>query len=51
MTDQTLISPADETDWSMVIQPQRGLLDLRLSELWRYRDLRDLSLIDIAHQR
>ena len=29
----------DETDWSMIIEPQRGLLDLRLGELWRYRDL------------
>ena len=28
-----------DDDWSMVIEPQRGLLDLRLGELWRYRDL------------
>jgi lipopolysaccharide transport system permease protein len=26
-------------DWSMVIEPQRSLLDLRLRELWQYRDL------------
>lgn len=26
-------------DWDMVIQPQRRLLDLRLGELWHYRDL------------
>ena len=25
--------------WDMVIQPQRSLLDLRLGELWRYKDL------------
>jgi lipopolysaccharide transport system permease protein len=28
-----------DDDWSLVIEPQRGLLDLRLGELWRYRDL------------
>ena len=30
-----------ETDemWNLTIQPQRGLFDLRLGELWRYRDL------------
>ena len=26
-------------DWSEIIEPQRGLLDLRLGELWQYRDL------------
>lgn len=26
-------------DWSEVIRPQSSLLDLRLDELWRYRDL------------
>ena len=30
---------AQDENWSMVIQPQRSLLDLRLGELWRYRDL------------
>ncbi|MFZ6031517.1 MAG: ABC transporter permease [Chloroflexota bacterium] len=25
--------------WDLIIQPQRSLLDLRLRELWRYRDL------------
>ena len=25
--------------WDLVIQPQRSLLDLRLGELWKYRDL------------
>ncbi|MBV6466992.1 MAG: hypothetical protein PGMFKBFP_02322 [Anaerolineales bacterium] len=29
----------ENEQWDMVIQPQRGLLDLRLGELWRYRDL------------
>ena len=26
-------------DWDLVIEPRRRLLDLRLGELWRYRDL------------
>jgi lipopolysaccharide transport system permease protein len=29
----------DETEWTEVISPKKGLLDLRLEELWRYRDL------------
>lgn len=29
----------DSEDWDMLITPQRGLFDLRLGELWRYRDL------------
>ena len=29
----------EDSYWSMVIEPQRSLLDLRLSELWRYKDL------------
>src|SRR5664279_216609 len=32
-------SPINDDDWTMVIQPQRSLLDLRLRELWHYRDL------------
>ncbi len=28
-----------EESWDMIIQPQRSLLDLRLGELWRYKDL------------
>ena len=32
-------SLADDDKWSMVIEPQRKLLDIRLGELWRYRDL------------
>ena len=30
---------APHEHWDMVIEPQRSLLDLRLGELWRYRDL------------
>ena len=30
---------AEPETWDLVIQPQRNLLDLRLGELWRYRDL------------
>ena len=32
------LSPTEEP-WSLIIEPQRGLLDLRLRELWHYRDL------------
>jgi lipopolysaccharide transport system permease protein len=40
MTTETQnISPTQEEDWDMYIEPQRSLLDLRLSELWCYRDL------------
>ena len=28
-----------DSDWDMIIEPKRNLLDLRLAELWRYRDL------------
>ena len=31
--------PAQDENWDMVIEPQRSLLDLRLGELWRYKDL------------
>ncbi|MDL1911678.1 ABC transporter permease [Chloroflexi bacterium CFX6] len=31
--------PLDEENWSMIIGPQRNWFDLRLGELWRYRDL------------
>ena len=30
---------ADNQSWDLIIQPQRRLFDLRLAELWRYRDL------------
>ncbi len=29
----------DEEEWSMVIKPQKSLLDVDLKEIWRYRDL------------
>ena len=29
----------DPDEWSLVIRPQRNLFDLRLGELWQYRDL------------
>jgi lipopolysaccharide transport system permease protein len=32
----------DSENWSLVIRPQRNLFDLRLGELWKYRDLTGL---------
>ncbi|NML68051.1 ABC transporter permease [Hymenobacter sp. RP-2-7] len=32
-------TPAQEGDWTEVIQPQTQLLDLGLANVWRYRDL------------
>ncbi len=29
----------NDGDWDLVIEPSRSLLDLRMGELWRYRDL------------
>ncbi len=37
--DKTNIVIPDDRNWDMVIEPQRSLLDLRLVELWTYRDL------------
>ena len=37
MIDTTTIE--NDNDWSLIIEPQRSLFDLRLGELWRYRDL------------
>ncbi len=31
--------PIAESEWTLVIRPQRGWWDLRLDELWNYRDL------------
>lgn len=31
--------PQTNNDWDLTIEPHRRLLDLRLSELWKYRDL------------
>src|SRR6185369_12519207 len=38
MIDTDTISLSEE-DWTLTIQAQRHLLDLRLGELWKYRDL------------
>jgi lipopolysaccharide transport system permease protein len=37
VSEQEILSLGKDHDWS--IEPQRGLFDLRLGELWRYRDL------------
>lgn len=34
--------PTGSENWSLVIRPQRNLFDLRLGELWKYRDLTGL---------
>ena len=40
MTINIKQNPSIENEnWDMVIEPQRSLLDLRLGELWRYKDL------------
>ncbi len=39
LVDQNVNHMADDQYWTMDIEPQRGLLDLQLGELWRYRDL------------
>jgi len=33
------INSLQADDWTMVIRPKRGLLDINMGELWRYRDL------------
>ena len=37
MTSENILTSKDE--WDLIIRPQRGLWDLRLGELWHYRDL------------
>jgi lipopolysaccharide transport system permease protein len=37
--DHALSQFSEDQNWDMVIRPQRGWFDLRLGELWRYRDL------------
>lgn len=32
-------SKSDSENWTMIIRPRRSWFDLRLGELWRYRDL------------
>jgi lipopolysaccharide transport system permease protein len=38
-TEMQPAPPLQDEAWDMIIQPQRNLLDLRVGELWRYRDL------------
>jgi lipopolysaccharide transport system permease protein len=37
--DPTPTAKTDLAEWTLIIRPQRNWLDLRLDELWRYRDL------------
>jgi len=39
LTNSTPSLNLDDIDWTMTIEPRRRLLDLRLGELWHYRDL------------
>ncbi len=39
MTNSNQTLSTQEPDWSMIIEPQRSLFDLRLGELWKYHDL------------
>jgi lipopolysaccharide transport system permease protein len=39
MTDMIHPSDSKPEQWDMFIRPQRSLFDLRLGELWRYKDL------------
>ena len=39
MNQKDSIHTIEDQHWSMIIEPQRSLLDLRLGELWRYKDL------------
>jgi lipopolysaccharide transport system permease protein len=36
---ETELKSTEQENWSLVIRPQRAWWDLRLGELWRYRDL------------
>ncbi len=39
MTEILMQTPPEDASWDLIIEPQRGLFDLRLGELWKYRDL------------
>jgi len=39
MPTSTVQSTAAPQEWTEIIEPRTGLLDLRLKEVWRYRDL------------
>ncbi len=38
-TDSINVTENPESDWDLVIVPQKKLLDLQLDKVWRYRDL------------
>jgi lipopolysaccharide transport system permease protein len=38
MQSDTVVNPSEET-WNTIIRPKKGLLDINLKEIWRYRDL------------
>jgi lipopolysaccharide transport system permease protein len=38
LSDHPITNPIPD-DWDLILRPQRGWWDLRLGELWRYRDL------------
>lgn len=38
-TDQAKVTLVGDEDWDKIIEPRRSLFDLRLGELWKYRDL------------
>ena len=39
MKETTALALDIEKDWDLIIEPRRSLLDLRIGELWQYRDL------------
>lgn len=39
ISEHLIPSTTDQQQWDMIIQPRRGWWNLRLGELWRYRDL------------
>jgi lipopolysaccharide transport system permease protein len=39
MAEQSKNLKVEDNNWDLIIKPQRKLLDLRLGELWKYRDL------------
>ena len=39
MANKTLTTPVKQQDWTQVIEPQGKLFDLKLREVWQYRDL------------
>jgi lipopolysaccharide transport system permease protein len=39
MLSKKQASLSENENWDMIIEPQRSLFDLRLGELWRYKDL------------